>query len=141
MTLYLDTSLLVAALSAETATARVQDWLRRQGGDDLAISDWVVAEFSSAMAIKLRAGHIEPPHRAAILSQFNRWIVESLDVLPVERAHFRAASRFVDQFALGLRAGDALHLAVAADRGAIVATLDRKLASAGAVLGVATVLA
>jgi predicted nucleic acid-binding protein len=44
--LYLDTSVVVALLTAEPATGRVQDWLRQQDPAELAISDWVVAEFS-----------------------------------------------------------------------------------------------
>jgi hypothetical protein len=44
----------------------------------------------------------------------------------------------VDQQGLGLRAGDALHLAVAAEHGATLWTLDVRLAEAGPVLGVAT---
>jgi predicted nucleic acid-binding protein len=52
--------------------------------------------------------------------------------------HFRAAAKFVDQHALGLRAGDALHLATAAEHGATVCTLDRCLAEAGPLLGVST---
>ena len=38
--LYLDPSLLVAALTNEPETERMQYWLGQQGKDDLAISDW-----------------------------------------------------------------------------------------------------
>jgi uncharacterized protein len=49
--------------------------------------------------------------------------------------HFRAAARFADQQALGLRAGDTLHLAIALEHGATVHTLDQRLAEAGPALG------
>ena len=48
----------------------------------------------------------------------------------------RAAARMTDQHALGLRAGDALHLAIAADHGATVQTLDRRIAEAAPTLGI-----
>ena len=54
--------------------------------------------------------------------------------------HFRAAAKFVDQHGLGLRAGDALHLATASEHGATVHTLDLRLAEAGPALGVPTQL-
>jgi predicted nucleic acid-binding protein len=41
---------------------------------------------------------------------------------------------------LGLRAGDALHLAVCAERGATLCTLDRCLSDAGSALGVKIML-
>jgi predicted nucleic acid-binding protein len=39
---------------------------------------------------------------------------------------------------LGLRAGDALHLAVCAEHGATLCTLDQRLAEAAPSVGVAT---
>jgi len=138
--LYLDTSLLVAALTNQAETERMQRWLGQQPVDDLAVSDWVATEFSSALSIKLRTGQIGAAHRADALATFARLAADSFTVVPVSRLQFRTAARFADQHTLGLRAGDALHLAVCADLGATLCTLDQRLRHAGSALGVKTIL-
>ena len=137
MTKYLDTSVLVSVLTNEIASARTRAWIDRQQAGDLVISDWVVTEFSAALSIKLRMGAIVANQRAEALVVFTRLSEQSLRVLPVERAQFRVAARLADQFALGLRAADALHLAVVLDHGAVMCTLDRRLAEAAISLGAA----
>ena len=133
---YLDTSLLVAALTNESRTREIQDWLAGREPEQLAVSHWVVAEFSAALSIKLRTGRIGVANRADALAMFNRLVEESFSLLHIGGAHFRTAARFADHHQQGLRAGDALHLAVAFDHGDALFTLDRQLAEAGTALGV-----
>jgi predicted nucleic acid-binding protein len=136
--LYLDTSLVITALSNEEVTERAQLWLEEQDPNELAISVWTITEVSSALAIKLRRGDVDLGARTRTLAEFNRLVAESFTVLAVTGQHFRTAAHFVDQHELRLRAGDALHLAVASEQGATVVTRDKMLADAGPAIGVPT---
>lgn len=138
--LYVDTSILVAALTNEARTAEMQDWLADQPAGNLAVSDWVLTEFSAALSVKLRTGQLRATDRANALAMFAELVEASFYVLPVRRADFQVAARFADQYTTGLRAGDALHLAVAANHGARIRALDRGLVSAAETLGVSASL-
>jgi predicted nucleic acid-binding protein len=123
-------------LTEEAATDRVFSWLTQHGSDDLTISDWVVTEFAAALSVKIRMGQLRVEDRAKAAGLFKQLQAESLAVVPITREHFQAAARFADQSGLGLRAGDALHVAVAAELGATLCTLDKRLAEAAIALGV-----
>lgn len=136
MTLYLDTSATVALLTAERAAARVQARLRADLDEKLAISSWVVTETSSALSLKIRTGELTVETRADALTQWRGMREAGLAELSVDAECFEAAARFADHHHLGLRAGDALHLAVAAAHGCTLVTLDERMAKAALELGV-----
>jgi predicted nucleic acid-binding protein len=138
--LYLDTSLLVAALTNEAETPRLQRWLGEQPAGDLAISDWVTTDFSAALSIKRRTGQIRADDRDEAAAVFARLAKDSFTVMLISRLHFQTAARFAERDSLALRAGDALHLAICGDHGATLCTLDQRLGDAGPVLGIATIL-
>jgi predicted nucleic acid-binding protein len=104
------------------------------------ISDSVVAEFSAALAAKLRAERVDVTERAATLAGFGQLCASSFAALPLSRSHFQTAVRFADQHTLGLRAPDALHVALCLDLGAVLCTLDRPPSEACMPLGVSAML-
>lgn len=136
---YLDTSLVVAALTKEAKTELAQTWLGDRAGDDLFVSDWVTAELSAALSMKLRGNSITEADRNQSLEGYSRLCADSFDMFPVARRDFHLAAAFADRSLLGLRGSDALHLAVCAGPNATLCTLDRRLSEAGPMLGVPTV--
>ena len=97
--------------------------LRREG---LVISAWTLTEMASVGGIKQRTGAIDAATRQQALAHFQRFVSAELRTVEVEPADFRTAAVFIDA-PLALRAGDALHLAIAHRLGARLASLDRRL--------------
>ena len=129
--IYCDTSLVVSAITEEPATVEARRWFREHGEAGLCASLWTDTEVASGLAQKQRAGKLDRVQHVALLVHWRR-LMDSWRVLTVEARHFAEAA---DLTALGLRAGDALHLAIAADHRAAMATRDRELARAAASLG------
>ncbi|MDP3411393.1 type II toxin-antitoxin system VapC family toxin [Bosea sp. (in: a-proteobacteria)] len=132
---YLDTSLVVSALVHEEASDAVHDWLASRSGVRFAISDWVVAEFAAALSRKRALHEISTALREEAQFQFDSLLDGEFDVLPVTREEFRVAASLAGRSLQGLRAGDALHLAIAKTNTLMLCTRDIKLAAAGIDLG------
>ncbi len=133
--LYLDASAVVAAFVREPATERIQDFLQEQGAEQLAISGWVLTEVSSALALKMRTGAIEADLFASAHDRV-RLFASGVMKLGIVETDFERAAALCRRPDLGLRAGDALHLAVAVAHGCALATLDKRLSAAAPEVGV-----
>lgn len=136
---YLDSSLLVALLTVEPESARVDAWLAGQANDELAASDWVMVEVSAALAAKLRAGAVNALVRQQAMGALSA-MRASLSWFGISADHFARAARLASDAEAKLRGGDALHLALAVEHGAVLATLDKRQAEAGTALGISTLL-
>jgi predicted nucleic acid-binding protein len=130
---YLDASVLVAAVTNEPHSAAAQDWLEAQPSKEISFSGWTLTEVASALSVKHRRGDISALDKARADNAINA-MVTSFERTPVEDQHFLAALSFVEVEQAKLRAGDALHAAIAADYDQTLVTLDRGLASGCAVL-------
>ena len=135
---YLDTSFLVAALTAEAATEPAKAWLRSRDAGALAISHWSLTEFTSALSIKVRTGKMQSNEQSLVRVEWARF-QDALHVLSIEPRHFQSAADIAGRHELGLRSGDALHIAIAQAAGLALVTLDRRMAEAARELGVAVV--
>ena len=135
MSVYLDTSVLVTALVAEAATPATQVWLARQARGTLLASAWTIAETASALGIKHRQGAIDTSYRTRALAALWHLVDTSIAIAPISERHFETAVQYVSAPNVVLRAADALHLAIAADSGATLATRDHRMADAAQLLG------
>lgn len=125
--IYLDTSVVVPLFVPEPASNAVDTWYE-SCTDYLVSSDWIVTEFASALSIKVRRGAIAEKQAAAAWKDFDAFCRTGLRLAPVSRQAFDVAARLARDVANGLRAGDALHLAMALEVGAAgLATADGTL--------------
>ncbi|MBE7420837.1 MAG: type II toxin-antitoxin system VapC family toxin [Zoogloeaceae bacterium] len=127
--IYLDTSAAVPLFVREPASAAVDAWFEACA-DPLLSSDWIVTEFASALSLKERSGALSTKDARAVWRGFEAFCDSGLRLVAVSRQAFKEGARLARQQAHGLRAGDALHLAVALETGAkTVATLDTAFAA------------
>jgi uncharacterized protein len=137
---YLDSSLIVASVTAEANGQRARDWLEHVAAHGLMTSYWTITEVASALAMKMRIGTLDAVSRANSQSHFQQMIATFIAQTDVARDDFSQAAVFAASSRCSLRAADALHLAIAGRHGATLATLDRAQAEAGLALGVQTLL-
>lgn len=135
--IYCDTSLLVSTLVEEPDSDISIAWLAEHGGSGLVVSDWTNVEVASALAMKQRRDVLDTVARQRVWSAWVDLVETSFTFVRVEPADFTRAPSAVDAGA-GLRAGDALHLAVALKRGVALATRDGDLAAAAKASGLNT---
>ncbi|WP_299959207.1 type II toxin-antitoxin system VapC family toxin [uncultured Modestobacter sp.] len=126
--LYLDTSVLIALVTAEPRSAALRSWAAAVD-DVLVTSDWSLTEAASGLSIKQRTAVLTEVERLVVDRALSRFLAENVEVVGVHRADYRTAARLSARPTPPLRAADALHLAVAARHDAVLHTLDDQQAA------------
>jgi uncharacterized protein len=133
--LYFDTSFLVPLVLPEATSEWITAFIRELPADQLAVSHWTRVEFSSVIAREVRMGGLDASAAARADARLEAMVRDSFAVLLPTIADFDLARRYLARFDTGLRAGDALHLAIASNQNAeTIYSLDRALVRAGAIL-------
>jgi uncharacterized protein len=133
---YVDTSVLLTTLIAEPVTEAVYDCLGANGRE-LVVSDFAAAELASALSRLVRTALLTDADAPARLADFDAWRTAMSLPVDIAASDARLAYIYASRFDLGLRAPDALHLAIARRLDATLVTLDRRLATAAREMGIA----
>jgi hypothetical protein len=110
--IYVDTSALVPVFIREPKSEAVIEWLE-SSGERLAVSEWSLVEFASAAAIKVRTGGTTANLAMQAMARVHEFARKHCTVAVPGREEFHRATELAGNGALKLRAGDALHLAIA----------------------------
>ena len=133
---YFDTSFLVPLIIHEATSNSIASFFEVIPKDDLAVSHWTRVEFASLLARDVRVGALDVDAAHVVNSKFEKLIGKSFTVLLPNRDDFQRAKDWLGYFETSLKAGDALHLAIARNHGAMaIYTLDKGMISAGKKLG------
>ncbi len=133
---YFDTSFLVPLIIPEATSDSVYSCVRNFSTDNFAVSDWTRVEFASMLAREVRMGALNSNAAMEASRRFELTIAESFTVLLPDRKDFNTAREWLCHFETGLKAGDALHLAIAANHSAdTIISLDKRMIASGKMLG------
>lgn len=132
---YLDTSFIAPLVIAENSSDAVEAFVLKVRPGELTTSMWTQVELSSMVSRKVRMGDLSDSQAEVVRREFDRVLVESFEILAPTAADFAAAAKYLEIPKTGLRAGDALHLAIAANhRAKRILTLDQGFLEAGKLL-------
>ena len=133
--LYFDTSFLAPLVLPESTSDKIAAFVRRLPVEELTVSHWTRVEFSSLIARDVRMSVLDAAAGARADARFEAMVDASFAVLLPSADDFGLAKRYLGKFNTGLRAGDALHLAIAGNRqAAAIYSLDKGLLMAGRLL-------
>ena len=133
---YLDTSFLAPLIREETMSIPVTQFVAGLPPGELAISRWTEVEVASLLARDVRMGAIERGEARRADMLFGDLVRQSFIVLSPDSGDYDLARRYLHTYESRLRAGDALHLAIAANcRADFIHSFDKTMVSAGKLLG------
>jgi predicted nucleic acid-binding protein len=116
----------------EPASAQINRFMQSRANDELGAGHWTRVEISSALARAVRMRLLDRDAALEADSKLDEVLSKSFTLLLPGLDDFQLCKRYLSDYESGLRAGDALHLAIAANHGATAFySLDKRLSEAG----------
>jgi predicted nucleic acid-binding protein len=114
--IYFDTSFLVPLLIPEDSSERVEVFFQQLSPRQvLVVSHWTRVEFGSVLSRLVRMKQFGSSDARTCAGHFNKLLNDSFNLITPGKTDFECSWDFLTRFDNGLRAGDALHLAIAAN--------------------------
>lgn len=134
--LYFDTSFLIPLVIEEPTSTQINQFMQSRADDALGASHWTRVEISSALGRAVRMRALDRDAALAADNKLDEVLLKSFTLVLPDLEDFQLCKRYLSRYESGLRAGDALHLAIATNHGATAFySLDEKLSEAGRQLG------
>ena len=134
MTLYLDASVLVTLFVIDPSSTRAEVFLSAHP-EIVIVSDFAVAEFSSAVKRRVRTRDLTREDGQLAFSNLDTWVARSAYREEITTGDIDAANRILRRLDVNLRTPDAIHIAIARRLGATLVTFDRNMAAGAGGLG------
>jgi predicted nucleic acid-binding protein len=101
------------------------------------VSDFGVAEFSSAVGWRVRTHDLTREDGQLAFSNLDTWVARSAYRQEITTADVDTANRILRRLDVNLRTPDAIHIAIGQRSEATLVTFDRSMAASARALGIA----
>jgi uncharacterized protein len=135
VSVYLDVNVIVPLFAVDPLNSRADKALRGLR-DNLIVSDFSAAEFSSAIARRTRTRDLRADEARTAFSNFDTWCGRHTQLVNIESIDILSASGLMRRLDLSLRTPDALHIAIVQRIDCKLLTFDRAMAKVAQALGV-----
>lgn len=134
---YLDTSFVAPLILEEATSEEIESLVAGLPTGELFVSHWTRIELASLIAREVRVGGLVEADALSAMAQFDELVADSFQVVTPSVSDYELAKAYIQNFATKLRAGDALHLAIASNnRVTTLYTLDEGLVRAAKLMNV-----
>ena len=112
MSVYVDTSVLVALFINDSFSARADRFVVSQS-TPLIVSDFVTAEFASAISRRVRIKDVKAADARTAFADFDSWSTQATSRAEIQTSDVRTAASYLRRMDSTLRTGDAINIAIA----------------------------
>jgi predicted nucleic acid-binding protein len=138
VSVYLDVNVIVPLFAIDPLNSRTDKTLRGLH-EDLIVSDFSAAEFSSVIARRVRTRDLRAVEARTAFSNFDTWCTRHTRLVKIESIDILRATGLMRRLDISLRTPDALHIAIVQRIGCTLLTFDRMMAAAARAVRVSVI--